>query len=255
MNRRNGPGGSGSTSSRVDPADGHGERRACGRLEVAAADHQHASERRPARPRLDRRVRQAGAVAFADAGGFGRQRPALADVPLGPIDAIPVHLVRPRAADEHRIRQRPPVAQRLAVLDEIDARPHRIDDEPDRRTAAGVPVLHRLQPLVLRRRRQLARDRRHRDRRPTQSAGESRTPAAGPWPAPAAPAPTAPRRPCRRAAGTRAPSRAQRRRSTCRRRARRTSRSRPPRRGRCRTAAARSPATARYAIGTTSGSA
>ena len=43
------------------------------------------------------------------------------------------------------------------MLDEIDRRALRIDDEPYRRAAAARPVLHRLEPFVLRRRRERRR--------------------------------------------------------------------------------------------------
>ena len=41
-------------------------------------------------------------VGLGDAGGFRRQRPSFADIPVRPLDAVPVHLVRPNAAQEHR---------------------------------------------------------------------------------------------------------------------------------------------------------
>ena len=68
--------------------------------------------RRAANPAVDRPCDGLAPVRVGDAGRFRRQRPAFADVPLGPIDAVPVHLVRPRAAEQHRIRQRPAERQR-----------------------------------------------------------------------------------------------------------------------------------------------
>ena len=103
---------------------------------------------------------------LGDAGGFRRQRPALADVPVRLVDAVPIHFVRANAAQQRGIRHRPAILGRVAVLHQRDARALRIDDEPDRRVAAAVPVLHRLEPLVLRRRRQRPSQSRHRGAHP-----------------------------------------------------------------------------------------
>ncbi len=104
---------------------------------------------RPSQPSIAAERRPA-AVGVRHAGGFRRQRPAVADVPLGPVDAVPRHLVRAHAADQNRIRQRPAVVDRVGMRDEVDVRAERIGHEPHGRVAAAVPVLHELQPLALR---------------------------------------------------------------------------------------------------------
>ena len=83
------------------------------RIEASAADHQRAARRRRAvNPAGDRTTGWIAPVSVGDAGGFRRQRPAFADVPLGPVDAVPIHLVRARSAEQHRIRNGPAKRQR-----------------------------------------------------------------------------------------------------------------------------------------------
>ena len=149
------------------------QRQTCGgRLEVAAADHQPASAAVAADPCVDRAVSETVSIDGGNTCSLRRQRPAFADEPLRLVNAIPIHLVRARAAQQHRIRDLPPESLRVAVLHEVDARAQRIDNEPDGRAPATGPVLHRFEPLVLWWRGQRLRDRRKRIAEPLMRAPE-----------------------------------------------------------------------------------
>ena len=132
-NLRNAPGARVS-SMRAKTAEGDRQAGPQRRIEASPANHQRAARRRrAANPAGDRTTGWIAPVSVGDTGGFRRQRPAFADVPLGPVHAVPIHLVRARSAEQHRIRNGPAKRQRRPMLDEVDARAQRIDDEPDRR--------------------------------------------------------------------------------------------------------------------------
>ena len=118
-NRRNGPGGA--TQLIEGPAvDGHGKCEAAPRPSRLRPPIIERRRRRRRHPSVNRRRTPGHAGPLGYAGGFGREGPALAHVPLGSVDAIEVHLVRPDAAHQDGIRKRPSVLDRRAVLDEID---------------------------------------------------------------------------------------------------------------------------------------
>ncbi len=146
--------------------------------DVPTADHQVAALQQSTNPRVDAAGSQTATISHSDAASFGRERPAFADVPRRLFDAVPVHLVRPDATEEHGVRQRPSIRRRLVVLHQFDARAQRIDDEPDGRAAAAVPVLHGLEPFVLGRRRQLTIEARRRVAEPFERPAQIETLAA-----------------------------------------------------------------------------
>ena len=93
-----------------------------------SAKHQRERLRRPTNPSLAPAGRRPLPARDRHAGGLGRQRPALAEIPGRRIERVPVHFVRPHAADELAETERPPVRRaRRAVVDEreVAAQPGR----------------------------------------------------------------------------------------------------------------------------------
>ena len=128
------------------------------------------------------------ALRAGDARGFGRQRPAFAEVPVGRVDRVPVHLVRPRAAEQHRGRSGQRYDARGAPW--CDEREVARSGSATNQTGSRPPPFQYFTSSshsCLRRRRQTLRQTAGTSRaHPLRSAAEDRTPAAGASPAPGA---------------------------------------------------------------------
>src|SRR5262245_17869383 len=114
-------------------------------------------------PPFDWGAARSSAFVLGYAGGFRRERPALAEIPARHPNLVPIHHVGADAAEQIRRIERPAVLAALHErpwIEEAQIASRRIGEQPDRRTAASVPVLHDLHPLVLRRRRQVLAPRR-----------------------------------------------------------------------------------------------
>ena len=106
--------------------------------QVAATNHQRHRLGLAPHPALDRRESGPRRSSLRDPGGLWRERPSLAQIPVRRVDHVPVHLVRPRTAEEHRRREWPSVRDRPpCVPEEREVAPQRIRDEPDRLAAAA----------------------------------------------------------------------------------------------------------------------
>src|SRR5262249_14900310 len=109
-------------------------------------------------PPLDRRDSWPEMVFHRDASGFGRQRPAGANVPFRPFNAVPIHFVWSDAAQKVHRPNSPPVLIGVAVYEDLHLVPLRIHHEPNGRPPSCIPVPNGLEPLVLGWRRKLRRE-------------------------------------------------------------------------------------------------